>query len=74
MRMQTTADVVKAVVLWALWQFFVLFALGVAFVNVFTEYGWFPSSPLAPYAAVAFLAAAIWLGTWLPVRRWKRGL
>ena len=74
MRLRLTAELAKTLVLWALWQCFVLFALGIAFVNVFTEYGWFPDSPVAPYAAVVFLVVAFWVGSWVPMKRWRRAL
>jgi len=72
--MRITSDAMKALALWAVWQGFVICALGIAFVNLFTEYGWFPNTSVTPYAAVVFVVGALWAGTWLPLKRWKKGL
>jgi hypothetical protein len=59
------------VVGWAAWQVFVLFCALVLFANLFSEYGVYSNRFVDPVAAVAFFVAAIWFGTWLPVRRWR---
>jgi hypothetical protein len=39
--------------------------------NLLSEYGQYHHPTAEPITAVVFLALAIVLGTWLPVRRWR---
>jgi len=57
--------------MWAAWQFFVLIFAFLTWVNLFSEYGIYGGSAMGAVAAVVFLGIAIFLGTWLPVRRWR---
>ncbi|PYV10754.1 MAG: hypothetical protein DMG07_20505 [Acidobacteria bacterium] len=58
------------VVAWAGWQLVVLFFALVVYGNLFSEYGIYSNRFVDPVAAVVLLTLALWLGTWLPVRKW----
>jgi hypothetical protein len=57
---------------WLVWQSIVALSALILFANLFAEYGRFNNRFVNPVAAIAFLAAALWLGTWIPVRSWIR--
>jgi hypothetical protein len=58
---------------WMVWQAIVVLWALVIFANIFGEYGRLGSNRFVdPIAALAFLAAALWLGTWIPVQAWRR--
>jgi hypothetical protein len=44
----------------------------IVWANLFSEYGRYRRPVVEPITAVVFLALAIVLGTWLPIRRWRR--
>jgi len=56
---------------WAVWQLLMLAFAFIVWGNLFSEYGQYYHPIAAPMTAVLFLALAIVLGTWLPVRRWR---
>jgi hypothetical protein len=56
---------------WATWQLFVLLFVFIIYANLFSEYGIYSNPVVDPIAAVVFLLIALFLGTWLPVRRWR---
>jgi len=56
---------------WAVWQLFVLCFAFIVYVNLFTEYGAYPQSRLALPMGVVFLIAAAYVGTWVPLQRWR---
>jgi hypothetical protein len=57
---------------WALWQLVVLAFAFLLWANLFSEYGVIYASPVvASVTAVIFLGIAVFVGTWLPVRRWR---
>jgi hypothetical protein len=58
---------------WAAWQLFVLFFAFIVYANLFSEYGIYSHPVVDPIAALLFLLLALFLGTWLPVRRWRSG-
>lgn len=57
---------------WLVWQCIVALWALVLFVNLFGEYGRFDNRFVSSVAALGFLVAALWLGTWVPVRSWIR--
>ncbi len=57
---------------WLVWQSIVALWALILFATLFAEYGRFNNRFVNPVAAIAFLAAAMWLGTWIPVRSWIR--
>jgi hypothetical protein len=58
---------------WVAWQSLVLFLAFVLFANLFSEYGSYGNPVVDPLAAVVFFVGAVWIGTWLPVRRGGKG-
>jgi hypothetical protein len=56
---------------WAAWQLFVLLFAFLIYANLFSDYGIHSHPVVDPIAALAFLVLALFLGTWLPVRRWR---
>jgi hypothetical protein len=56
---------------WAAWQSVVLVAAFVLWANLFSEYGTYNDPAASNAGAIVFLALALWIGTWLPVRRWR---
>jgi hypothetical protein len=56
---------------WAVWQLFVLAFAFLVWVNLFSEYGIYAHPVVGPITALMFLGIALFLGTWLPVRRWR---
>jgi hypothetical protein len=59
------------VVAWAVWQLIVLGFAFLAWVNLFSEYGVYPSPVVGSIAGLMFLGIALFVGTWVPVRRWR---
>ena len=57
--------------IWCAWQLFVLFFALIVYANLFSEYGAYSHPVVDPIAAAAFLVAAIYIGTWMPIRRWR---
>jgi hypothetical protein len=56
---------------WAVWQ---LVMAGFAFLtwaNLFSEYGVYGNPVVGSVTALMFAAIALYLGTWLPIRRWR---
>jgi hypothetical protein len=43
----------------------------IAWVNLFSEYGIYENVVVGSVAGVLFLGIALFVGTWLPVRRWR---
>jgi hypothetical protein len=58
---------------WLIWQVMIGFFMLIIFANVFGEYGIFHNDVVDRLAFVAYVAATLWLGSWLPVRGWLRG-
>lgn len=56
---------------WAAWQLLVLLVAFNVYANLFSEYGIYSHPVVDPIAALVFLLLALFLGTWLPVRRWR---
>jgi hypothetical protein len=59
------------IVAWAAWQLLVLFLAFVVWANIFSEYGIYQHRLLGAVAAVLFMAASLYLGIWVPLRRWR---
>jgi hypothetical protein len=57
---------------WLVWQSIVALWALILFANLFAEYGRFNNRFVNPVAAIAVLTAALWVGTWIPVRSWFR--
>jgi hypothetical protein len=53
------------------WQLVVLFFAFIVYANLFGEYGVYSHPAVDSLAAVVFLAAALYIGTWIPLRRWR---
>ena len=59
------------IIAWAAWQLFVLLFAFIVYANLFGEYGRYPHPALAPPVAVVFLVAALYVGTVVPLQRWR---
>jgi hypothetical protein len=56
------------------WQLLMLATAAFVWGNLFSEYGTYDDPVVSAVAAIVLLALAVTLGTWLPVRRWRRGI
>jgi uncharacterized membrane protein YhaH (DUF805 family) len=56
---------------WAAWQLSVLLFVFIIYANLFSEYGIYSDPVVDSIAALVFLLIALFLGTWLPMRRWR---
>lgn len=56
---------------WSAWQLFVLLLAILVYANLFSEYGVYSHPVLDPLAAVVFFLVALYIGTWVPIRRWR---
>ena len=59
------------IVAWSAWQLFVLFFAFLVYASLFSEYGAYSHPLVDPVAAVLFFIVALYIGTWVPVRRWR---
>ncbi len=57
---------------WLFCQTFVLLFVMFVWATLFGEYGMYSNPVLDPITAIVFFAAALWLGSWLPLRRWRQ--
>jgi hypothetical protein len=55
---------------WAAWQLVCLFFAFVVWANLFSEYGIYSNKNASAVTAMALLVFAVWIGTWVPVRKW----
>lgn len=66
-------DTAFRVLQWAAWQLFVFFLAFLVYANLFSEYGIYDTPAANNWGLVACFVAALFVGTWIPVRRWRRG-
>ena len=59
------------IAVWVAWQSVVLVLAFIAWANLFSEYGIYTNATVGSVAGVVFLGIALFVGTWLPVRRWR---
>jgi hypothetical protein len=55
----------------AAWQLFILLFAFLMYANLFSDYGVYSHPVVDSVAAVVFLLLALFIGTWLPVSRWR---
>lgn len=63
--------VLLAIVGWFIWQLFIFAFVIIVYGNLFGEYGRFRGRVVESGAAVLLFGAAIVIGTYIPVRRWR---
>lgn len=56
---------------WAIWQLFVLVLAFIVWANLFSEYGTYTDPRTSNVAALVFLVVAVYVGTIVPMRRWR---
>jgi hypothetical protein len=70
---RTSLQSVCRIAAWGAWQLFLLCFVFIVYANLFSEYGAYSHPAVDPVAAVLFFVAALYIGTWIPVRRWQAG-